>query len=136
MDQRSSDAAVPFSYLTQMHRAIDELATEICYDGEIYQIAAAIRLGQNAIALTELEKLKLDFNNVIAAICSLLHQYVNADQAKSDEILMLKCRVIEGARAYAALNEDVEGVALMDGHLDAMGSLVAASIANLGPDSR
>ena len=94
-------------------------------------VAAALRSGQNATAIDQLQKLKDDLNGVVAAICSLLHQYVNADHEKSDEITMLKCRVIEGARAYAALNGDAQGVALMEGHLDSMDRIISMSIAGL-----
>jgi hypothetical protein len=131
MGQRSSDDTISRDYYREQHTAINELAVELSYDSEIDLIAAAIRSGQNATAIDQLQKLKDDLNGVVAGICSLLHRRVNADHEKSDEIIMLKCRVIEGARAYAALNGGAQGVALMEGHLDSMDRIISMSIAGL-----
>src|SRR5207244_2153410 len=102
----------------QMRLAIADLSAESSYTEQIDSIAEAIRLGQTSDALTELDNLKLDINGFIAAVSRLLNRTLESDLNRTMETVVLRRRVIEGARAFASLNEDPAGVKLMNHQLE------------------
>lgn len=129
----SSSADTYVNYSKQIREVIEELSVERCYANEIDSISTKIQTGQTAEALADLLTLKAHIDHFIVAVCGLLRQFVESDQQRWVEITMLGHEVIDGARAYALLSGNVEGLAHVN-QLDNMDNFVAAYIADLDPD--